>query len=107
MPKLIRISCFGLALLLASTAWAKSPFSLVKFKRSKSIAKSSKLLTEDDGPWMIFVGAALAIKEGTHIRVSLFVDRLPARVNRFLTMGHLALVAIFLAIKVWTQGRHP
>lgn len=34
-----------------------SPFSLVSFKRSKEIAKSSSLLTEDNGPWMIFVAS--------------------------------------------------
>ena len=44
-------------LLLCQTAEAKSPFSLVNFRRSKEVAKSSSLLTEDNGPWMIFVAA--------------------------------------------------
>lgn len=57
MPKLIRLMCVGIALLVVGNAWAKSPFSLVKFKRSKNVAKQSQLLTEDNGPWMIFVGA--------------------------------------------------
>ena len=36
---------------------AKSPFSFVTFKRSKEVARSSQLLTEDNGPWMIFVAS--------------------------------------------------
>lgn len=51
--------------------------------------------------WMIFVGAALAVKEGTHIRVSLLVDRLPPRVNRCLAVGGSILVVAFLALMVF------
>ncbi len=46
-----------ITLLLCQTVDAKSPFSLVNFKRSKKVAKSSSLLTEENGPWMIFVAA--------------------------------------------------
>ncbi len=51
-------SLMGFALLLTDdAAYAKSPFSLVRFTRSKDVAKSSHLLTEDNGPWMIFAGS--------------------------------------------------
>ena len=43
--------------LMCQVADAKSPFSLVSFKRSKEVAQSSSLLTEENGPWMIFVAA--------------------------------------------------
>ena len=51
--------------------------------------------------WMIFLGAALAVKEGTHIRVDLFTDRLPARLKRCLAVGVFALMAVFLGVMVW------
>ena len=51
--------------------------------------------------WMIFVGAALAIRESAHIRVSLLVDLLPARVNKYLTIGYLLLMTVFLGIMVY------
>ncbi|MFH1918934.1 MAG: TRAP transporter small permease [Planctomycetota bacterium] len=51
--------------------------------------------------WMIFVGAALAIKEGTHIRVSLLVDRLPANAARYFSVGFLVLIVAFLGIMVY------
>ncbi|NLY00405.1 MAG: TRAP transporter small permease [Rhodopirellula sp.] len=47
--------------------------------------------------WIIFIGAALAVKEGTHIGVSLLVDRLPASVRRHLAAARLVLIAVFLA----------
>ena len=50
------VSLIVLAMLL-SPALAKSPFSLISFKRSKAVAQSSRLLTEENGPWMIFVGS--------------------------------------------------
>lgn len=62
--------------------------------------------------WMIFVGAALAIREGTHIRVPVLVERLPARVRRYLSAGSMLLVAAFLGMVVvvacqWIWGeRH-
>ena len=46
-----------ITLLVCQTVEAKNPFSLVNFKRSKKVAKSSSLLTEENGPWMIFVAA--------------------------------------------------
>ena len=42
---------------VCDSAWARNPFSLVSFRRSKEVAKSSGLLTEDNGPWMIFVAS--------------------------------------------------
>ena len=50
--------------------------------------------------WITFVGAALAIRDGTHIRVALVVDRLPARVRRWLDVAQLVLVVFFLCLLV-------
>ncbi len=47
--------------------------------------------------WIIFLGAALAVKEATHIRVTLLVDRLPPGVRRHLAAARLVLIAVFLA----------
>ena len=51
--------------------------------------------------WITFIGAALAVKEGTHIRVALIVDRLPSNVRRFLDVAQLVLAAAFLGLLVW------
>jgi TRAP-type C4-dicarboxylate transport system permease small subunit len=51
--------------------------------------------------WMVFVGAALAIKEGTHIRVSLLADRLPASGRKWLAVGYDLLTAALLGVLVW------
>ena len=46
--------------------------------------------------WMTFLGAALAVKEGTHIRVTAFVDDLPEPLQRALRALELVLTAAFL-----------
>ena len=55
--------------------------------------------------WMTFVGAALAVKESSHIRVSLLVDCLPARVRRWLAIGCLLLTAAFLAFLIISRTK--
>lgn len=50
--------------------------------------------------WITFVGMALAIRDRTHIRVTLVVDQLPARLRRWLDMAQLALVTLFLCLLV-------
>ena len=48
--------------------------------------------------WMTFVGAALAVKEGTHIRVSILVDMLPVKMKNYLASVYLVLIVIFLGL---------
>ena len=43
--------------------------------------------------WMTFIGAALAVKEGTHIQVTALVDSLPANVQRWLRVLEVVLMA--------------
>ena len=50
--------------------------------------------------WMTLLGAALAVKEGTHIRVTALVDNLPVRVKRRLRVLELILMAAFLGFLV-------
>jgi len=47
--------------------------------------------------WMTFVGAAVAVGQGTHVRVGLLADRLPPRWGRRLAAAQYLLVAVFLA----------
>ena len=46
--------------------------------------------------WMTFVGAALAVKEARHIRITAVTDRLPASAERWLRVAVLALMVAFL-----------
>ena len=50
--------------------------------------------------WMTFQGAALAGKESSHIRVALLVDCLPAKLRRWLAIGCLGLIVVFLGFLV-------
>lgn len=51
--------------------------------------------------WIVFLGAAAAVREGTHIRIDLFVDRLPRGVSRALRGLSLVLtVALFGLVAV-------
>ena len=73
-----------LASLVCSSASAKNPFSLISFKRSKEVAQSSSLLTEDNGPWMIFVAAFAG--EGSEAEARQLVNSLRSefRLNAYL-----------------------
>jgi TRAP-type C4-dicarboxylate transport system permease small subunit len=50
--------------------------------------------------WMTFVGAALAIREATHIRITALTDRLPPTARKWLRLATLALIVAFLAYMV-------
>ena len=50
--------------------------------------------------WLIFLGAVLAMRERGHIGVTILVERLPARVQRFLLLFNHAL----LLYALWLLG---
>jgi TRAP-type C4-dicarboxylate transport system permease small subunit len=50
--------------------------------------------------WITFLGAALAVRDGTHIRVSLLVERLPARWRRYLEVAGLGLMVLLMGFLV-------
>ena len=50
--------------------------------------------------WMTFLGTALAVKEGTHIRVTAFTDSLPPNVQHALEIFELLLITSFLGFLV-------
>ncbi len=45
--------------------------------------------------WMIFLGAAVAVKRGAHFRLHLLVDRFPARLHRLADVLTLLVVIAF------------
>ena len=55
--------------------------------------------------WMTFLGAALAVKEGSHICVTLLVEHLPGRVRKYLGILRLILVVAFLGFMVYVGAR--
>lgn len=77
MSRPIRLSVVLLAVLFGSQAIAKSPFSLITFRKSKDVAKSSQLLTEENGPWMIFVAAFAG--EGAETEARELVEQLRSK----------------------------
>jgi TRAP-type C4-dicarboxylate transport system permease small subunit len=62
--------------------------------------------------YLVFLGAAIALRREGHIRVSFFVERLPARVRRVVAVavdllllffvGTVLVQSVRLAILVWT-----
>lgn len=88
MSRSLRLLLLAVAVLAANQAIAKSPFSLVNFRKSKAVAKSSMLLTEDNGPWMIFVAAFAG--EGAEAESRQLVEKLRTdfRVDAYLHKQH-------------------
>ncbi len=50
--------------------------------------------------WMIFLGAALALRDGSHIRIELLVERLPRRAVAVLHIVTEAVILVFLVVMV-------
>ena len=88
MSRLVRIFLLIVAVLVSNQAIAKSPFSFISFKKSKSVAKSSHLLTEDNGPWMIFVSAFAGSGAEAEARQLVESLRKEFKVNAYLHRQH-------------------
>lgn len=48
--------------------------------------------------WLTFLGAAAAVRDGTHVAVEFLVDRLPTRTERIIKFGVVLVMTAFLAI---------
>ncbi len=53
--------------------------------------------------WMGFMGAAVAVRRGGHIAMTILVDRLPPRAARFLFYVSTLAIVVFAAVVAW-QG---
>lgn len=54
--------------------------------------------------WGVWVGACLATREDTHLRVSFLVERFPKRVRVVLAFCRETCVALFLGFLIWKSG---
>ncbi len=88
MSRLFRVTLVAIAVLTAGEALAKSPFNFISFRKSKSVAKSSQLLTEENGPWMIFVSAFAGQGAETEARTLVETLRKRFRVDAYLHKKH-------------------
>ena len=55
--------------------------------------------------WIIFLGAALAVKDGSHIAVEVILNRFPARFARWIRIGHQILILAFLVFIIVLGAR--
>ena len=57
--------------------------------------------------WLVFLGAAVAFKEGIHVKVEFFVNWMPARVRGLIIMAANFIVLIFIdfVIKKLAPGK--
>ncbi len=53
--------------------------------------------------WMAFMGAALGVRRGSHIAMTILVDRLPARAARALFVASTIAIIAFCTVVAW-QG---
>lgn len=83
MTLIIAWQVFARYVLNASTAWAEQAALLLMI-------------------WYVMLAAAAGVREGFHIRITVFAGLLPARGQRWLTLLAQSLVALFgLAMAVW------
>lgn len=52
--------------------------------------------------WLVFLGAAVAFKEGIHVKVEFFVNWMPARVRAVIIMAANIIVLGFLILFTWS-----
>ena len=51
------------------------------------------------GIWMVFMGALAAVAQGSHIAVTVLLDRFPGRLRRLMGRGNALLTCVFLLIE--------
>ena len=52
--------------------------------------------------WLVFLGAAVAFKEGIHVKVEFFVNWMPARIRAIIIMAANLIVLAFLILFTWS-----
>ncbi|MCR4424923.1 MAG: TRAP transporter small permease [Firmicutes bacterium] len=57
--------------------------------------------------WFSYLGVALATSEQSHLRVSFFADKAPARVRRALTLFSQVIILLFCAAVGWQTLQMP
>lgn len=56
--------------------------------------------------WVIFLGSAIAVKEGTHLTLDMLTSVLPDRVRRIIRIGILLLMTVCAGILLYGGGRY-
>lgn len=56
--------------------------------------------------WIIFLGSAIAIKEGTHLTLDMLTSHLPVPVQRIVRIGILLLTLVCAAFLLYGGGRY-
>ena len=52
--------------------------------------------------WLVFLGAAIAFKEGIHVKVEFFANWMPARLRAVIIMTANIIVLVFLILFTWS-----
>lgn len=50
--------------------------------------------------WIVFLGSAIAVRDGAHIRISMLLNRLPSNVQKWATIVAEVLTLVFLSVVV-------
>jgi TRAP-type C4-dicarboxylate transport system permease small subunit len=54
--------------------------------------------------WLGFVGFILASRRGSHIRVTVLLDRFPERLRKLLEVAIRLAIVVFAAVLIWQAG---
>lgn len=50
--------------------------------------------------WIVFLGSAIAVRDGAHIRISMLLNRMPSNVQKWVTIVAEVLTLVFLSVVV-------
>ena len=95
--KKLSIADYIIAILFATTIFIVAAQVIFRYVFNSSLTWSEELVRYLFS-WIIFLGAALAIKNGTHIRVDFLVNKLPAKISRFLKLFNYVVISAFLIL---------
>lgn len=95
----LAIACLALVVVVASVAWGV----LTRYILAQPATWTTEL-SSIAFAWVVFFGAASAMRRGMHIGIPIFVDMLPPAVRRIATLLALALAAAFLAYTTYLAG---
>ncbi|MDZ5697877.1 TRAP transporter small permease [Chelativorans sp. M5D2P16] len=93
------VACLALVVVVASVAWGV----LTRYVVSQPAVWTTEL-SSIAFAWVVFFGAAAAMRRGMHIAIPIFVDMLPATARKAATLLSLALVIGFLGYTFYLAG---
>ncbi|MDJ0656711.1 MAG: TRAP transporter small permease [Xanthomonadales bacterium] len=89
----------GIGLLIMTAIIAMQVFARYVLNNSPAWAEQAALLLMI---WYVFIAAAAGVREGFHIRIAIFADKMPPKVRHpVLILAHLVVVAFGISMAIF------